>query len=67
MGLGGELERCGAGWGAREVQGWVGSYREVQGWVGAREVGSDRHMWMKLKVHCAHNYSARGGNPSGLS
>ena len=24
-GQGGELERCRAGWGAREVQSWVGS------------------------------------------
>ena len=44
-GQGGAIERCRAGWGAREVQGWVGSCRgaglggeleiEVQGWVGS--------------------------------
>ena len=45
--MGGELERCRTGWGAREVQDWVGSWRgaglggELErcraGW-GAREV-----------------------------
>ena len=36
-GLGGELERRRAGWGAREVQGWVSGCGavEMQGWVGS--------------------------------